>query len=888
MRRPLSAKLPERAFGVLMRLYPRRFRRRYGRDMTEHFRDVWLATAPRNRPFLVGRLVLDGLRAAGRQRLTPHQRPKLNHFPPGETVSELLSDVRFALRTLRRNPLFSSIAIITIALGIGANTAIFSLVNAAMLRPMPYAEPDRLVAMWLVNSAARVEREDTALADLLDWQDQSELFESMGAYGPMGFTIIGESGAESIPALLVSPGLFDTLGVSALIGRTLNAEDAEPGRDPVVVLSYGLWRRRFGADAQITDRRIELDGHPHRVAGVMPASFRIPQDEVGEVGIYAPLTYERDTLSRYQRWMHSVGRLRPGASVEQAQAEMKRIAADIARTHPTSNAGWSVAIRSLHAEILGPSRLALILLQSAVGFVLLISCVNVANLLLGRVQVRSREIAVRTALGAGRWRLLRQLVTESTVLALIGGGVGLLIAYGGVGALRVLVPEDVIAFGELVIDTPILVFALLLSLATGLLFGVAPGWQASRVDPGQLLQSTGGRFSSRHRFRSALVVAEIALALILLVGAALLIRSFGQLLGVNLGFRTDNVLTFSVAPNVASEQRAQFFSEVITGLERLPSVESASAVTILPLEGSNWTTGFDLPDDESMPEQAEPMAQYHSVMPRYFDTIGARITAGRDFDSSDVRGEIGSVIINQAMARRFWRDQDPLGKTIGVGMRFSGNDPRRYRIIGIASDISDTSPAEPVRPALFVPYTQQTSFHYVFVVRTAVPPLEVVDDARAVVAGIDAGTPMDEITTLDEVLAAAISDRRFNTIIMGAFAGLALLLATVGLYGVMATMVIERRREIGIRMALGAHSTRVVRSIVKQSLLLTAIGVGIGVIASQALIGLIASLLYAVSPADPVVLVGAPLVLAAVALLASYLPARRATRIEPSAALRIE
>ena len=872
----------------MLLLFPASFRRQHGNDMLEYLRDAWRNATPDARPRMLLRFALSTIGTAWRQRW--RQLGAARSSPGGHgdpLLRELLGDVVYALRLFRRSPVFTAVAVATLALGVGANTAIFSLVNAALLRPMPYADPAALVSVWLSNETRGIDREMASLAEVLDWKEQSDGLQDLGGFGPMGFTLAGDDGARNIEAVLTTPGLFTTLGVPALHGRGLRPEDTASGAAPVVVISNWLWQQQFGAKTDLSDAVLELDGSPVRVVGVMPPSFRLSTRYLDRIGIYAPFTYERSELSRESRWLEVVGRLNDNVSLEQATADLEDVAAGLAELYPDSNAGWSTRMRSLHSDVIGNNWVALLVLQGAVGFVLLIACVNVANLLLGRVQSRQAEIAVRRALGARRWRLIRQLLTESLVLALIGGGLGVIVARQSLGIVAAFLPAGMIEFGELSLDGRVLAFTLVATISTGGLFGVAPSWRATRASSTESLRTAGGQSNEGRRLRSTLIVAEVALALVLLFGASLLIRSFGRLMAVDLGIHTSNVLAFQIAPGGAdAAQRTAFYREVRERLALLPDVEDVGATTILPLLATDWTTEFEVDDDVQAGNGRSRVALYYSITPAYFRTIGARLVRGRDFESTDGPAEVGAAIINQTMAANFWPDSDPLGRTLSIDMRFGGSDTTSFRIVGIASDIRDGRPEETVRPAIYVPYTQQSSHHMNFVVRTGRDPLEDVDSIRAAVAAVSPDLPINGITTLDRVYASTVSDRRFNMLLLAGFAALALVLAAVGIYGVMAALVSERTREIGIRMALGAGSSSVLRSVVVEAMLLTGGGIVGGGITAFGVRNVIASLLYDLEPGDPMSTVLVPTLLAVVAAGASYLPARRATRIDPGMALR--
>ncbi len=886
--RNVPSRLAEAALRALLWLFPADFRHRHGADMREYLRDAWRDATPQARRRMFMRFALSTIGTAWRQRWRQlGESRSVVDQRADPLVRELLSDVAYAARLFRRSPVFTAVAVVTLALGVGANTAIFSLVNAALLRPLPYFEPDALVSVWLSSETRGVTREMASLAEVLDWQEQVNGLSALGGFGPMGFTLVGDDGARNIEAVLTTPGLFTVLGVPPLYGRALRPEDTEIGAAPVIVVSHWLWEQQFDGETTISTATLELDGSPVQVVGVMPPSFRLATRYLDNIGIYAPFTYERGSLSRESRWLEVVGRLDGNATIQQVGAELEEVAAGLAQLYPDTNDGWNTGIRSLHSDVIGDHWVPLLILQSAVGFVLLIACANVANLLLGRVQSRQAEIAVRRALGARRGRLVRQLLTESLLLALIGGGLGLLLARQSLSLVAAVLPSGVIEFGEMALDARVVAFTLAAAVATGMLFGLAPSWRATRAGSAESLRIVGGRTNDGRRLRQCLIVAEVALALVLLFGASLLMRSFDRLMAVDLGIRTSNVLAFQIAPGGAdASQRTSLYRQVLDRLRRLPDVEHVGATTVLPLLASDWTTEFEVPDDALAGDGRSQVALYYSVTPDYFESIGARLVRGRDFGSRDEPAELGAAIINETMATAFWPDRDPIGRSLTIDMRFAATDTTSFRIVGIASDIRDGRPDETVRPAIYVPYTQQSSHHMNFVVRTVRDPIDYIDSIRAEIAAVSPSLPLDEITTLDRVYASSVSDRRFNMLLLASFAMLALILAAVGIYGVMASLVSERTHEIGIRMALGAGSAAVLRSVVAEALLLTGIGILIGGFAASGVRNIIASLLYDLQTGDPVSTVLVPAVLAVVAAGASYLPARRATRVDPAVALR--
>jgi putative ABC transport system permease protein len=805
-------------------------------------------------------------------------------------METLLKDLRYAVRMFAKSPGFAAVAILALALGIGANTAIFSVVNAVLLRPLPYAEPDRVVAVWQdYRARGGPEREWASPTNFYDWRDQNQTFESMAALLGWNPTLTGIAEPEQITGAAISQDMFRVLGVEPALGRAFRPEEDQQGGERVVILGHGLWKRRFAADPGVLGQTLSLGGESFTVIGVMPAGFQLPFITNSE--LFRPM---RQVLSpRCGRGcvvLRAVARMKPGITFDGARADMSTIAARLSEQYPEANAGIGATLVPLHEQTVGNVRLALMILLAAVAFVLLIACANVANLLLARATARGREIAIRTALGAGRGRLIRQLLTESVLLALLGGALGLLLAFWLVELLVTFSPDGTPRAREIAVDGPMLVFTLGVALVTGVIFGLVPALQASRPDLNQSLKENKGANASGggHRIRNVLVVAEIALALVLLVGAGLLMKSFVNLLKVDPGFNAENVLTLRVGlPRTRYPEPHQingFYSQLIERVKGLPGVGSAGATSTLPLGGSNSDTSFII---EGRPVSAGadgPVAWYSSVTTDYFSALGMRLTRGRLFDERDQEKTTRVVVISQEMARRYWPDEDPIGKRIGN----EGDEPDWTEIVGIVADVKQFGLTIEDRPTMYFPQSQQPSRVMFVAVRGQSDPTALAGAVRGQVSELDKDLAVSQVLSMKEVVSRSVAEPRFTLLLLTVFAGLALVLAAVGIYGVMSYSVTQRRHEIGIRMALGASSGEVLRLVVGHGLVLTAAGVGIGLGAAVALTRVMESLLYGVSATDPLTFAAIALLLTAVAVAASFIPARRATRVDPMIALRYE
>ena len=814
-------------------------------------------------------------------------------------MNTLIQDIRFGLRMLLKSPSVSIVATIALALGIGANTAIFSVVNAVLLRPLPFPNPDSLMALFETDTQRGQLSGSHSYPNFMDLRAQNTSFEHVASYHGSDFILTGRGEAARIQGSVVTADLFALLGVAPMLGRTLLPDDDKPSETGrVAVLSEQLFRKRFNADPAIVNQAITLDGRPYTVVGVMPASFEFPiQNEpvelwtsiAGDASGSEPITDQRGA-----HFLQVIGRLKPGVTKEQAQADLTTIAARLEQQYPDTNSRRSLRVDSALTALVGDIRPALLILLGAVACVLLIACANVANLLLARATSRHKEMAVRAALGASRMRVIRQLLTESVLLSLVGGAVGLLLAVWWSDLLMALGKDDIPRAVHVGIDWRVLLFTLGISITTGLIFGLAPATHSSKSELVEALKD-GGRGTSegarRSRIRNLLVVSELAIAVVLLVVAGLLIQSLWRLRNVNSGLQAEKVLTFNVAlpeTKYDSARQGQFFIDLKNRLESTPGVQSASAILPLPLSGDRFGISFKI-EGRPVARKDEPTADFFTTGVGYFRAMGIPVIKGRDFDDRDKHGATPVIIITETFARQFFPNEDPIGKRIQPGISTYEDEKSTMReIVGVVGDIRNRTLNTEPKPAYYVPQTQVPFSQMVVVVKTSGEPHSLIPTVTKEVAGIDADIPLFGVKSMDEYLSASVAAPRFNTTLLSIFAGVALVLTIVGLYGVMSYSVVQRTNEIGIRLALGAQSRDVLVMIIKQGSKLIVVGLLIGLAGAFAATRVIASLLFGVTTKDPFTFVAAAVLLAIVALLACYIPAWRATKVDPLEALRYE
>jgi putative ABC transport system permease protein len=803
-------------------------------------------------------------------------------------MDTLLQDLRYAVRTLLRSPGFTLVAALTLALGIGANTAIFSVVNAALLRSLPYPDPDRLVQVWQDSPSRGIASFPFSPGDFADLRSQARTLSGVAAIQSSSFNLTGDGEPVRVGAARVSASFFDVLGRRPTLGRGFAAAEEREGADHVAVIGQGLWKQRFGGDRRVVGRTLLLNGERYTIVGVVSTGVAIPRD----VELWVPWALTAQDLANHGgHYATVVGRLAPGATMERAWQELSAVGARIAAQHPDTNTGFGMHLVPLRDELVRQVRPALLVLFAAVGLLLLIACANVSNLLLARAASRSREIAVRAALGAGRWRLVRQLLVESVVLGLAGGAAGLLLAAWGVG-LIVRAAGDALRLPTAVsIDGGVLAFTFAVAVLTGVLFGLVPALHASRLDLHETLKE-GGRSGTgdarRARSRALLVVAETALAMVLLVGAGLLVKSFATLAGTDPGFRVEHVLTGSIdLPQAAygtPERQAAFFRALDERAAAIPGVRSAGAATTLPLSGATARIGFHVVGTPPAAPGEQTATGYDVVTPGYFEAIGIPLRRGRTFTARDDAHAPGAVVINEAMARRYFAGQDPIGRR----MTLTDSDTMPREVVGVVGDVRHEGLGEEPSPAVYVSQLQAPVPFMRYVLRTAGDPARAAAALRREVAALDGRVAVGEVRTMAQVVADSVASPRLSMVLLGIFAALGIVLAAIGLYGVVSYSVASRSQEIGIRMAMGARPKDVVRMVVRQGVGMTAGGLVLGLLGAFAATRLLRSMLVGVSATDPAVFAAVPLLLMAVALAATWLPGRRATRLDPMAALRQE
>jgi putative ABC transport system permease protein len=819
-------------------------------------------------------------------------------------MESILQDIRYSFRALIKTPAFTAVAIVVLALAIGANTAIFTVVNAVLIRALPYPNPDRLVMLWETNPRFQIGIDTLPVTPgtFMDWREQSSVFEHVSALGTGRFNLSGSGEPERISGATVSANFFRLMGIEPRLGRAFQDDEERPGGNKVVVISYALWQRRFGGAEDILGKPMTLDGESYTVIGVAPEGFQFPR--AGElpyfVGVssatelWRPMIQSEDFISkkRANHQLTVIAKLKPGVTREQAQAEMTAIASRLEQAYPEDQGIGAKAV-PLSEQVVGNSRIALLVLMGAVGLVLLIACANVANLMLTRASGRRKEVAIRIALGASRGHVIRQLMSEALLLSLASAIAGTLLSLWGVKAMLALTGKSLPRLNEVTVDPTVLGFTVAIALLTSLFFGLTPALQASKINLVQTLKDgsrgqSGGR--GANRVRGALVVAEVALSLVLLIGAGLMIKSLAQLLEVDPGFKTDRALTMNIAllgsKYPSANQQISFFDEVRHRVEVLPGIESVGLISSAPLSGGVYAGGFSIEGREPRSANEDFSADRRMISPEYFNALKIPLIKGRYFTERDNQASTGVAIVSDSWARRFVPDDDPIGKRIKLG----GRDSTRpwLSIVGIAGDVRDTALESDARPCVYLPYSQFPASSMSLVVRTAVDSKALVPAIRSEVWATDKDQPVTDVKTMDEYVSDSVSPRRANALLLAVFAALALALASIGVYGVMAYSVLQRVREIGIRMALGAQRSDVIRLIVGSAMTLVFAGVGIGIASALALSRVLSSLLYGVSATDPMTFALISVLLVSAALLASYIPARRATKVDPMIALRHE
>ena len=809
-------------------------------------------------------------------------------------VDDLLRDARYGLRLLGRHPGFTAVAVLTLALGIGANTAIFSVVEAVLLRPLPYPHAEQLAMVWEnVNLPAYKNDQNTpAPGNFNDWKEQSTAFDAMAAIGFRAWNLTGAGDPIRVSGEAVSANFFPALGVDAALGRTFTEDEDQAGGPNVAILGYGLWAEAFGADRSIVGRTIHLDDAAYQVVGVMPRGFAFPDPDDR---LWVPIALTKDQLANHgSHFLRVLARLRPNATIGQAQAELDGVAARLSRQYPASNTGVGVRLLSLREQAVGDVRTPLLLLLGLVGFVLVMACANIGNLLLVRSSAREREFAVRAALGAGGSRLLRQLLTESALIAMLGGALGLALARSGIAALMWIAPATLPQAADLSINATVGLFNFAIAGAAGLLCGLAPAWQAGRTDLHDALKADA-RMSSRAsstRARNLLVVVETAVGVVVLVGAGLLLRSFWRLEQVPLGFRADRALTFRVVlpPGryESVQKRAGFYQQLIERLEHAPGAEAAAGISFLPLTLSGRSSGVNIEGDPPPTPGEVKFVDFRSITPGYFTTMGIPLSQGRDLSWSDTSGVPNAIIVSEATARAFWPARSPLGRRLKLGRADNQLIPW-LTVVGVVGNVHQLDFVGQPRPAIYLAASQDSGMGDTvrdWVVRAAADPTALATAVRAAVSAVDPTLPITRVQTMDQVRSGALAREQFVLLLVGLFAAVAIVLAGVGLYGVTAFTVAQRTRELGIRLALGATPLDVVRLVIAYGGRLVVVGIAIGTAGSLGLTELIRTMLFGISARDPMTFTGVAVLLTLVLLAACYLPARRAMRVDPVITLR--
>jgi putative ABC transport system permease protein len=890
---------PSFVYRLLLLAYPRRFRKLHGRDLLELFRDCgvvrfWLRAAP---DMLVhGVMARRDDRQLRRQRITgspTHGAPRASgsHTSVKPTMQSFLQDFGFGARVLRRNPGFTLVAVLTLALGIGANTAIFSVVNGILLRPLPYPDPGRLVTLSeQPASGPRYGR--VSPPNVEDWSAMSRSMEAIGLGRGWSFILREEDGVRGVSSGLATPGLFKVFGFTPQLGRLFVDDDLPPGDNRVVILTHSFWQSQFGSDPDIVGRALPFTEGSYTVIGVLPASAEVPDLEY--VDMWTPLHFNpRDERNRNWRGFAGFGRLGAGVDLAAARREFDGISLSLAEEYPETNADWSVAIGPLHESIVGSVRSLLLVFLGAVGFVLLIGCANVANLLLARAAGRRREFAVRAALGAGRSRIVRLVLSESLLLAAIGGTAGLVLATWAVRMFVAVAPSDIPRMDEVALDGSVMGFALVLSIVTSVIFGIVPSLHASQLELSHSLKE-GDQFRvgrSSLGARGMLVVSEIALAFVLLTGAGLLLQSFTTLMRWDPGFDRSNLLTlWTLAPSGKYEdgfQIAALQQRAVEDLQSIPSVVSVGNASAGPMFGGMDGGEMLIAGRPVPPAGEQPMIRWFDIGPEYFRTLRLPIVRGRDFTKSDVKGAPDVAIINEAMARKYWPEQDPIGEQIILpGATPEAGTTRT--IVGVVSNVQPFEVGTPVEPYVYWPQLQAPRGATFIIIRTESDPEALVPTVQARLQAIEPDMMLSRFMTMDQLIARRVVRPRFNMLLLGIFAAVAMALAAIGIYGVVSYSVANRTREMGIRMALGAGRRDIMSAVLRHGMVPSAIGIGIGLVGAVGLTRVLSSMLYGVAPTDVATFGGVAVLLALIATLACYMPARRATKVDPIIAVKAE
>jgi len=810
----------------------------------------------------------------------------------------LWQDLRYGIRMLLKAPSVSIVATIALALGIGANTAIFSVVNAVLLRPLPFAHSESLMNVWETDSIRGSKRGSASYPNFVDWRDQNHVFEHLSSYHTNDFILTGRGDSARLQGAVINADMFPILQVSPVIGRGFLPDEDKPSENGrVVILSQDLFQRRFNADPNVIGQSIVLDAKPYTIVGVMPRAFQFPVQN-DPVELWTTVAVDREgedpiTDERGAHYMNVIGRLKPGVTKEQAQAEMTQIGARLEQQYPDKNLHRSIGVEPTLEALVGDIRPTLLILLGAVGCVLLIACANVANLLLARAMTRHKEMAIRAALGASRMRVIRQLLTESVVLSLAGGALGLVLAIWWSDLLVALGKQSIPRALQVGLDWRVLIFTLGVSVLTGVVFGLVPALHSSKTELTESLKEggrSGGEGARRNGVRGVLVVTELAIAVILLVGAGLLIQSLWRLRNVSPGFESQNLLTFAVGiPDVKypTEKQDPFYRDLVTRVQALPGVRSASSIIPLPLSGDMFRISFAI-DGRPVAKGDQPSADFFAVSDDYFKTMGIPLVSGRVFTQRDSVNAPGTIIINQEFARQYFPGENPIGKRLKPGISTTEKEADWREIVGVVGDVRNRNLSSELRAGYFVPQAQVPFNQMSIVVRTTGDPKALITAVQNEVHSMDRELPVFNVKTMDEYISATVAAPRFNATLLVIFASVALVLTIVGLYGVMSYTVAQRTNEIGIRMALGAQRGDVLRLIVSQGFKLVLLGLGIGLAGAFALTRVISSLLFGVTTKDPITFAAVTTLLTVVALLACYIPARRATRLDPLSALRYE